>query len=115
MKILKLSLTLAAVLVLAGCYDSGSSDSSNGGTGGTGGTGTGSGSATVRPRAYTCPSNCQNVQTRTSCQAAESYYQVYVENARAGTAASTLEQLYDNHARSAGLARSMVQQIGCAP
>ncbi|WP_283180041.1 hypothetical protein [Gemmobacter sp. 24YEA27] len=55
------------------------------------------------------------MQTRTSCQAAESYYQVYVENARAGTAASTLEQLYDNHARSAGLARSMVQQIGCAP
>lgn len=111
MKILKLSLTLAAVLVLAGCYESGSSDSnSSGGSGSTGG-----GSVTVRPRAYTCPSNCQNVQTRTSCQAAESYYQVYVENARAGTAASTLEQLYDNHARSAGLARSMVQQIGCAP
>ncbi|SED42863.1 hypothetical protein [Rhodobacter sp. 24-YEA-8] len=114
MKILKLSLTLAAVLVLAGCYESGSSDSnSSGGSGSTGGTG--GGSVTVRPPVYTCPSNCQNVQTRTSCQAAESYYQVYVENARAGTAASTLEQLYDNHARSAGLARSMVQQIGCAP
>lgn len=111
MKILKLSLTLAAVLALAGCYESASPDSnSSGGSGSTGG-----GSVTVRPRAYTCPSNCQNVQTRTSCQAAESYYQVYVENARAGTAASTLEQLYDNHARSAGLARSMVQQIGCAP
>ncbi|MCB5409951.1 hypothetical protein [Pseudogemmobacter faecipullorum] len=113
MKNIKFSLTLATILLLAGCYDTGSSDDYSSGTGGSGGTG--GGSVTVRPRAYTCPSNCQNVQTQTTCQASESYYQVYVENARAGTAASTLEQLYDNHARTAGLARSMVQQIGCAP
>ncbi len=114
MRLMKIAATLSTAIILAGCYESGDTstdaDWSSGGSGSGGG-----GSAAVLQRAYTCPANCANVQTRTSCQASESYYEVYVQNARAGASASVLEQLYQNHASAASLARSMVQQIGCTP
>ncbi|VDC24710.1 hypothetical protein [Pseudogemmobacter humi] len=108
MRFMKLVAILGTAILLAGCYETG--DTSTGTDWGDGG-----GSVSVRPRYYTCPSNCANVQTRTSCQASESYYQVYVQNAQAGASASVLDQLYQNHSSAASLARSMVQQIGCNP
>lgn len=110
MRLMKIAAMLSTAIILAGCYESG--DTSTDADWGTGG---GGGSVTLRERAYTCPANCANVQTRTSCQASESYYQVYVQNAQAGQPASVLDQLYQQHASAASLARSMVQQIGCTP